>query len=171
MFEQVIVHNVKSAICTITCSIFMQLQQNLRNELPANASKLFISFGHTAERLIVGQKTVTRRNWKPRHAAHFLKAYKQGQWIRALNKSFYAQGYQVGWLRLFKPPYLEPLSQITQRDCQLEGYPELIPQEFRDRFFKGLSDRQEVYVLEFEFCPFPFYENAQLIDKYETNVR
>lgn len=138
----------------------MQLQQNLLNQQPTNTSKLFVSFGHTADRLLEGQKTVTRRNWTEKYAARFLKAYKNGQWVRALNKGFYAGGYQVGWLQLKKPPYLEPLSEISQRDCQLEGYPELVPQQFRDRFFKGLSDRQEVYVLEFEFYPFSIYQSA-----------
>ncbi|NEP42561.1 MAG: hypothetical protein F6K35_26395, partial [Okeania sp. SIO2H7] len=113
--------------------------------------------------LILGQKTVTRRCWKDNYAARFLKAYKNGQWIRALNKSFYANGYEIGWLRLLKPPYLEPLSELTQRDCQLEGFPELIPLEFRQRFFKGLSDSQEVWVLEFEFQPHSLYENAAAI--------
>jgi len=115
--------------------------------------KLDISFGHTCDRLLSGSKTVTRRQWKPKHVAKFIKAYEEKQLVRALSKDRRYKGEQVGWLKLTSLPHKELLSQINQADCAAEGYPELTPQKFCQRFFKDVTLDTPVWVIYFEFIP------------------
>ncbi len=119
-------------------------------------SGLSISFGYTCDRLLTGQKTVTRRKWKERYAKMFIKAYQEGKQIRAIDKDFRYGGKIVGWLTLTQEPRSGWTHELTQDDCIKEGYPELSPAQFRDKFFKSPKDEtMHVWILEFKFEPIP----------------
>ena len=118
------------------------------------SAKTPISFGQVLPQLLSGTKTVTRRAWKDRHAKQFVNCWSQGKRIPAFDKDRRAGGKQIGWLNLTREPYKEKLSDMPESDLVVEGFPELTKEEFIRRFFKG-DDSQEVWVLRFEFSPFP----------------
>lgn len=77
-----------------------------------------ISFGWTAPAFIARQKTVTRRDWKPAHAARF----KTGQKFCATDRASFLGGKPIGAGRLLQAPYLELSSEIPYSDWQAEGF-------------------------------------------------
>lgn len=127
-------------------------------------SGLSISFGYTCDRLLANKKTVTRRIWKEKYAKRFIKAYQEGKQIRAIDKDFRYGGKIVGWLTLTKEPRKGWTHEITENDCVKEGYPELSPSQFRDKFFRNSKDwSMPVWILEFEF-----EANEQPIEESES---
>lgn len=86
-----------------------------------------VSFGHTTAALLAGQKTVTRRDWKPQHAARFHK----GDLCAAYNMSPRNGGKQVAVIRIARAPYLEPSRDIPDEDWQAEGFQYLTDAEVR----------------------------------------
>jgi len=117
-----------------------------------NCCNLSISFDKTLTPLLNGEKTVTRRVWKKIRVEKFTKAFEQGKWVNALDKSYFRGGKQIGWIKLTKAPYQERLRDLSQEHCAKEGYPELTSHQFIARFFNGDSSKK-VWVLEFEFKP------------------
>lgn len=79
---------------------------------------MHISFGHTTPALITGNKTVTRRDWKPRHAAHF----KAGMVCGALNTDQRVGGQKVGEIRLTAAPLHESTTLAPDTDWWDEGF-------------------------------------------------
>ena len=77
-----------------------------------------ISFAHTTPALVAGEKTVTRRNWKPRHAASFAK----GEIVQAWDKSPRFGGHKVAEIRLTQAPYLELTRDMPAEDYAGEGF-------------------------------------------------
>jgi hypothetical protein len=118
-----------------------------------NCCNLSISFDKTLTPLLNGEKTVTRRVWKKSTVDKFTKAFEEGKWAKALDKSYFRGGKQIGWIKLTKAPYGERLRGLSQEHCAEEGYPESTSHQFIPRFFNGNSS-QKVWVLEFEFKPF-----------------
>lgn len=116
-------------------------------------SNIPISFGKTLSPLERGIKAVTRRRWKDRHAQHFIKCYKQGLKVPAFDRDRRYGGKLIGWLTLTHLPYKTPdLRDIDQSECNREGFPDLSPTEFINRFFNGEVDTP-VWVIRFEFEP------------------
>lgn len=82
---------------------------------------MIISFGWTTPALIAGQKTVTRRDWKPQHAAKF----KAGMVVDAWNTSprnVKKDPHKVATIRLTADARLERTRQAPDSDWYAEGF-------------------------------------------------
>lgn len=82
---------------------------------------MIISFGWTTPALLAGAKTVTRRQWTPKHAAHF----KAGMLVDAWNTSpRNVKGYprKVAVIRLTETPGLEFTKDAAISDFKEEGF-------------------------------------------------
>jgi hypothetical protein len=77
-----------------------------------------ISFGWTSAPLLAGEKTVTRRNWKPRYA----ESFKAGEQCWALDKVYFAGGKRIAVIELTEAPYLENTVRIPNKDWYFEGF-------------------------------------------------
>lgn len=77
-----------------------------------------ISFAWTTPALLAGVKTVTRRQWAPRHA----EAYRAGDLIAAYDRSPRYRGHQVAVIRLTKDVYPEPSDLVPESDWEAEGF-------------------------------------------------
>ncbi|NEP10859.1 MAG: ParB N-terminal domain-containing protein [Symploca sp. SIO2C1] len=114
--------------------------------------EMILSFGYTADRL--HQKTVTRRKWKDRHAQQFIKAWNEGKFVDAYDKSPRNGGKKIATIRLTAEPYQEKLEDMPESEVTLEGYPELSKQEFIDKFFADFDATQPLWVVRFAIIPF-----------------
>ena len=114
--------------------------------------EMILSFGYTADRFY--QKTVTRRNWKERHAQQFIKAWREGKPIDAYDKSPRNGGKKIATIKLTTEPYQEALRDINSWEVAYEGYPELSKDEFIDKFFPGFDTKQLLWVIRFEVVSF-----------------
>lgn len=82
----------------------------------------FISFSFTIKEFLSGQKTVTRRLWKPRHLAMWQRFWDTGRLEHdAWDKLPFAGGKKVGCFRLTCRPYLERLADMPESDLVAEG--------------------------------------------------
>lgn len=78
-----------------------------------------ISFGKTTPALLAGRKTVTRREWNPKHAASF----SAGELVQAWNQSPRVKGSRrVGTIRLTEKPYRASTLLIPPDDWEAEGF-------------------------------------------------
>ncbi|HEY9701634.1 MAG TPA: hypothetical protein V6C58_04270 [Allocoleopsis sp.] len=111
-----------------------------------------ISFGWTADRLLAGIKSVTRRTWKIKYAQMFINAYEQGKLIQAFDKGRQYGGKLIGYLKI-SDIYRESIFDISKSDVELEGFPELSKEEFIERFFPDMEVYQGglVWVIRFDF--------------------
>ena len=125
--------------------------------------KLPISFGWTADRLLAGMKTVTRRTWQDSYAQIFVKAYQQGKLVPAFDKDRRYGGKAIGYLKLTCEPYKESILDMPNADVKAEGFPELTWSQFVNKFFPakaravrdGLGNKNDeiVWVIRFKFYP------------------
>jgi hypothetical protein len=127
-------------------------------------SGLFVSFGYTYNELENCGKCVTRRDWKDSHAQKFIKAYQKGLLIRAFDKDPRYRGVQTGWLKLTVAPYQEALADMPEGDVALEGFPELSKEKFLSQFFKKTDLLKPVWVVRFNYSPFPLKDQCQQVD-------
>jgi hypothetical protein len=79
---------------------------------------MIISFAHTTPALVAGHKTVTRRDWKPGHAAKF----KAGQVVDAYDRNPRNGGTLVARIELTGDPYLADTWLMPQSDYEAEGF-------------------------------------------------
>lgn len=82
---------------------------------------MIVSFGWTTPALLAGAKTVTRRDWKPQHAARF----KPGMLVDAWNTSprnVRGNPRKVATIRIVGTPYIENTAEILQTDYEAEGF-------------------------------------------------
>ncbi len=77
-----------------------------------------VSFAHTSPALVAGRKTVTRRDWKPKHASSFRK----GEIVQAWDKSPRFGGKKIAEIRLTQAPYLESTADAPDADYEAEGF-------------------------------------------------
>lgn len=77
-----------------------------------------ISFAWTTPALLAGEKTVTRRNWKDRHA----RLFHAGDVIRAYDKSPRFKGRHVATITLTADPTLQCACDIEPHEYALEGF-------------------------------------------------
>ena len=124
-----------------------------------------ISFAWTTAALVAGQKSRTRRDWRPSYAERF----HVGQEIAAYDRSRRNGGTQIGTIRLTADPVRERMSDMPDLDYWREGFawidkhPEFAPKKIFgepagpdaftwDEFLKMRSiDRDEtLWVVEFE---------------------
>ncbi len=75
-----------------------------------------ISFAWTTPALLAGRKTMTRREWSPRHA----NGFHRGDRVQAWDKSPRNGGKKVGELLLTAEPEFTPL--VDMEDYEREGF-------------------------------------------------
>lgn len=124
-----------------------------------------ISFGWTADRLLAGIKTVTRRTWGFRYANMFINAYKQGKLVQAFDKDRRYKGKLIGYLKI-SDVYLESIFDMPESDVELEGFSELSKEEFIGKFFSDIEgyDSSWVWVIRFEFIPLP--SHSEILERH-----
>lgn len=87
-----------------------------------------ISFSWTSPALLARAKSVTRRDWKLRHA----ESFRKDELVQAWDKSPRFEGKKIGIIRLLRAPYLENTFWLPDEDYEREGFkyldehPELI---------------------------------------------
>jgi len=79
---------------------------------------MIISFARTTPALLAGAKTVTRRDWKASHAAHF----KAGTFVDAWDRSPRNGGKKVADIYITVNPYQELTSEAPEEDWHAEGF-------------------------------------------------
>jgi hypothetical protein len=77
-----------------------------------------ISFAWTTAALLAGEKTVTRRDWKPQYAARF----QEGDLLAAYDRQPRFGGKRVATIRLTQTPYLESTEYAPTQDYVAEGF-------------------------------------------------
>ncbi|PEN04750.1 hypothetical protein CRI93_14675 [Longimonas halophila] len=108
-----------------------------------------ITFSLTRDELLSGQKTVTRRDWKPSHMANWQRWYDEGRHIHdAYDRIPIAGGSKIAEIRLTERPYWEALENMPKDDLQAEGGMADSLEQFYD--LVGLPPSHEVAVVRFE---------------------
>jgi hypothetical protein len=116
---------------------------------------MIVSFGWTTPALLAGAKTVTRRDWKPQHAAKF----KAGMLVDAWNTSprnVHMNPKRVAVLRLTADPYIELSADfdVAGPDDSAEGFRWLIDhghgEIVADIIEDWLAHPRDFYVVRFE---------------------
>lgn len=113
---------------------------------------MIISFAWTAEALLAGHKTMTRRLWAPAHVEMWRRAYDQGRTVhKAYDKLPHSGGQQIGEITLTCRPCLQRLGDMPEGDLEREGglWPDL--EGFAEQFGGNLD--LQVCVVEFAFRP------------------
>lgn len=103
-----------------------------------------ISFAWTAEELLAGKKTVTRRRWKDSYARQF----SAGDTVRAFDKSPRFGGKQIALIRI-TDVYEECLREMPESDVAKEGGRWKNKKEFIEAIFLG-DEKLVVWVIRFE---------------------
>ncbi len=106
----------------------------------------FISFMHTERQLLDGSKTVTRRKgWANLEAGQILQAVEKCQGLK--------KGEKLNRLCLIrvKDVRREPLSAITQEDCNREGFPDYTPSQFIEFYCQQFKCAADFVVTRIEF--------------------
>lgn len=117
---------------------------------------MIISFGWTTPALLAGQKTVTRRDWAPSHAAKFHAGMVVDAWNTS-PRNVKGNPRKVATIRLTADPYLEATNLVPREDWDAEGFEYLTKKGLR---VDGLDPiiwwdlwhlaPTEVYVVRFE---------------------
>lgn len=119
---------------------------------------MILSFAWTSEDFSAGTKTATRRFYQPRQIDAWQRAWDidPTRHHEAWDKVPFAGGKRIGWFRLTRRPYLQPLCEMTINDLHKEGAyvcwecqmrPDLFP------FFVGREQDAVALVIEFERVP------------------
>ena len=83
---------------------------------------MILSFAYTEKEFLSGDKTETRRNWKPRTLRMWQKAWDEGRLIHdAVNRGLHRGGRRIGKLKLTARPDLEALRTMTAANLKAEG--------------------------------------------------
>lgn len=133
---------------------------------------MIIVFGWTWPALVAGHKTVTRRGWKPEHAAKF----QSGQVIDVYDRSPRAKGGKIGEIALTEKPYLENTGSMPDSDYQQEGlewldrHPDLIPPGCRIDFKRWREAKENLYVVRFVLKEVYPHALQKLQDKMKRNI-
>ncbi len=107
---------------------------------------MIISFALTEKELVAGQKTVTRRRWKPVTAARF----KAGSIHQAYSNLPYVAGARkLGTIRATQDAYQERLGDISAADLLAEGGMCATAEDFISLF--GGDPDEIIWVARFEF--------------------
>ena len=77
-----------------------------------------ISFAHTSHKLILGEKTETRRFWDDKYASSF----KSGDVCQAWSKSPRFKGQFIAIIKLVQDPFKQPLREVNDVDEISEGH-------------------------------------------------
>ncbi len=94
---------------------------------------MILSFGWTWPAFVAGEKTVTRRDWKPVYSTR----WRQGMTFKAYNRSPRFGGVQIGAGRLTYDAMFQPLIMMPDEDYLREGFvwlkahPQALPKSAR----------------------------------------
>jgi len=118
---------------------------------------LIMSFSHTAEAVIGGWKTVTRRCWKASHAAKFTPGTLVQAWDHLPHRQFAGspnrKPRRIATLRIVSVRR-ERIDAVTDDDVAREGFPGKDAKWFIERFRKIVGDKDgsptHCYRVEFE---------------------
>lgn len=77
-----------------------------------------ISFAYTTPALLIGHKTVTRRDWTKKYA----RLFKKRDVVSAYNRSPMFGGKQVAIIQLTCDPTYEPMCDMPDSDYEAEGF-------------------------------------------------
>ena len=117
---------------------------------------MIIAFAHTTPMLLRGEKSVTRRDWKPTYLASWQAAYDAGKRThQAYDQSPRSGGKKIGDLILTERPCLERLDAMPFDDIAAEGYAgeyESV-EDFIAATFPNAKPSDEWAVVRFEFQP------------------
>lgn len=78
---------------------------------------MWISFAYTTDAVIMGEKSVTRRNWVRSHAMKFYGT----QVVDFYDKNPRSFGHNMGQIELLCSPYLQRTGKMTLDDYNREG--------------------------------------------------
>lgn len=108
-----------------------------------------ITFSLTRDKLLSGQKTVTRRDWKASHMANWQRWYDEGRYVHdAYDRVPIAGGCKIAEIRLTERPYWEVLKEMPEDDLRAEGGMADSLEQFYD--LVGLPPSHEVAVVRFK---------------------
>lgn len=121
---------------------------------------MIISFAHTTPALLAGAKTVTRRTWKPEHAAKF----RAGDLVDAWDHVPRVRGARkVATIRILRNPWVQNSRELTEADYVTEGFAwldanrhdstwltDLAGVSWRHSFEEWRRNAEDCYVVEFE---------------------
>jgi len=99
-----------------------------------------ISFAWTSAALVMGRKTVTRRDWKPEYGARF----KLREVVKAYDRQPRYQGKHIANILLVQKPVQEPGTAMPDSDFEGEGFafyetfPQCMPKTKREQYGDGL---------------------------------
>ena len=82
---------------------------------------MIISFGWTTPALVAGHKTVTRRDWKAKHAAQFHAGMLVDAWNTS-PRNVKGDPHKVATIRLTADAVLESASVCPASDYEAEGF-------------------------------------------------
>lgn len=83
---------------------------------------MIISFAWTAPALVIGQKTVTRRDWKPDYVQRMIREMERGNYVDAYDRSPRVHGQCLGRILLTSIQPNEPSCEIPDLDWEGEGF-------------------------------------------------
>jgi uncharacterized protein YqfB (UPF0267 family) len=115
---------------------------------------VIVSFAHTTGALLAGEKTMTRRDWKPEHAARF----KAGMLIDAWDRSprvGRGKARKVATIRVTRDAYQQMSDALNVVDYRREGFAWMSKHGLDEVVLAILRDWQQVrprmlWVVEFE---------------------
>jgi hypothetical protein len=112
---------------------------------------VIISFAWTTPALLVGAKTVTRREWKPEYASRFTVGMLVDAWDRSPRTG---KGRKVATIRIKRAPRRESTAYLTGEDWDREGFTWLAAHGLLGQVEAAISswtlDPRAVFVVEFE---------------------
>ncbi len=115
---------------------------------------MIISFAWTTPALLAGAKTMTRRDWKPEHAACFHAGDLVDAWNRSPRVGRGAGARKVATIRITHEPYQQMSDALHQRDVFDEGFPWLAEHGEAETVAAIVSDwtyqPQMLWVVRFE---------------------
>ncbi len=110
---------------------------------------MILSFAWTTKEFLSGNKTETRRDFKPRTLKAWQKAWDEGRLVHdATNKVIFAGGKRIGKFQLTARPYREALNKMTPENLKAEGGMCATVKEFCK--LVGKSPRKKMAVIKFK---------------------
>lgn len=113
---------------------------------------MIISFAYTTDALLAGQKTVTRRDWAPSHAAKFYPGLVVDAWSRnpRVPGARKVAEIQIVSVRLEPVQLLLDNPDYAASEVRAEGDLWDSPEDFIGVFGSGFDPSKELYRIEFE---------------------
>lgn len=83
---------------------------------------MILSFQKTVREFLSGNKTETRRDWKPRTLAMWQRSWDKGHRVHvAVDKGLHRGGKRIGLFELTARPYQQEIWSMTKNNLRAEG--------------------------------------------------